>query len=297
MGAIQPAQPTPSFAKGTTRQFQIRACCLKAEDLRRLYKILETRAREFASQAIGMLRQLSDQTDEQFKQVKENATSLLKLVVIVNASTGDWVSSSTDEALSDASLPDSIASIVYDSGFLFRGQMKIEPQNSFKVIIDFSRTQVLDLTNLWISPSSNTSSVLITGTNDTWVKAVHDDLRNFLDERATLRRWLYSRYTYDILVWTIGIPTSLAFVYHIDKWTKLTANSPGAVRIPLYVALFLLGLLIFRFLFNYAKWAFPKIESPSVRGWPVLHRSLLTIIWTSVVSILVESIARILHLI
>jgi hypothetical protein len=297
MGTIQPTQPRPNFAKGTTRQFEIRSCSLRTEDLRRLYKILDARATEFASQAVGMLRQLPDQTDEQFKQVKENATSLLRLVVIVNASTGDWISSSSDEALCDASLPASIANIVYDSGFLFRGQVKLEPQNYFKVVVDFSRTQILDLTNLWTSPSSNTSSVLITGTNDTWVKAVHDDLRNFFDERATLRGWLYSRYTYDVLVWTLGIPTSLALVYHIDKWTKLTANSPGAVRVPLYVALFLLVLLIFRFLFNYAKWAFPKIESPTVRGLPVLHRSLLAVIWASVVSILLESIARIIHLI
>ena len=270
---------------------------MKAEDLRRLYKILEIRAQQYASQEIGLLRQMPDQTDEQFKQSKENATSLLKLVVIVNASSGDWVSSSSDEALSDASFPDSVTTIIYDSGFLLRGQLKLEPQNSFKVVIDFSRTQILDLTNLWISPSSNASSVYITGIDDAWVKAVHDDLSNFFDERATLRGCLFSRYTYDVLVWTLGIPTSTALVYHVDKWTKLAVNSPGAVRIPVYVALFVLGLAIFRFLFNYAKWAFPKIEPPNARGWPVAHRSLLAIIWASVVAILVESIAKILHIV
>lgn len=285
------------MAKGITRQFQIRSCFLKADDLRRLYRVLEIRAQEFASQAVETLHQTPGQTDDQFKQMKENATSLLKLVVIVNASSGDWISSSSDEALSDASLPDSVTSIVYDSGFLFRGQLKLEPQNSFKVVIDFSRTQILDLTNLWISPCSNVSSAYITGINDAWVKAVHDDLRNFFDERATHNGWLYSRYTYDILLWTLGIPTSIALVYHIDKWAKLSVNSPGAVRIPAYMAIFVLGLAVFRFLFNYAKWVFPKLESPKTHGWPVTHRTLLALIWTSVVAVLVESIAKILHII
>jgi hypothetical protein len=139
--------------------------------------------------------------------------------------------------------------------------------------------------------------VWISGTNDAWVKAVDDDLKNFFEERATLRGWLYSRYSYDALVWLVGIPTSLLLVYHIDKSTKLDINLPGAVRIPVYVALFLLGLAIFRFTFNYAKWAFPKIEPPNARGWPALHRSLLAIIWVSIVSLLVESIARLLHII
>jgi DNA polymerase III gamma/tau subunit len=99
-------QLTPSLAKGTTRQFQIRSCSLKTDDLKRLYKLLKKRAQEDASQAIGMLRQLPEQTEEQFNQLKQTATSLLRLVVIVNTSSGDWTSSSSDEALSDASLPD-----------------------------------------------------------------------------------------------------------------------------------------------------------------------------------------------
>ena len=293
---IQPLQPTPNLARGTIRQFQIGSCSLKSEDLRRLYKLLEKRAQEAASEASAALRQMPGQTAEQLQEMKNNLVSLLRLVVIVNASTGEWTSSPSDEALSDSLLPDSITQIVYDSAFLFRNQIRLEPPNALKVVIDFSKTSVLDLTNLWITPNSNSSSAWISGSNDAWVKAVHDDLKNFFGQRSTLRGWLYSRYAYDILLWLFGIPTSLALVYRIDRWTKLSV-SPGSVRVPLYVALFALGLLIFRFIFNYAKWAFPAIEPPNRRGWPAVHRSILAIVWVSVVSLFVESVAKALHII
>lgn len=294
MGDSQPTQPPFSVAKGISRQFPIPACSLKGEDLRRLFKILEKRAQEAAAYSLGVLQQQPGQTEEQFKQLKENLSALLKLVVIVNSTSGEWTASSSEESLSDASLPDSISSVVLDSAFLFRGQLKVEPQNSFKVVVDFSRTHILDLTNLWFAGGADGSSVAISGTNDVWVKAVHDDLQHFFRERSTLRGWLYSRYTYDALLWLLGIPMALAGVYRVDKWVKLDLNLPASLHVLLYVVLFMLFLLIFRFVFNYAKWAFPKIETPNMRGWPAMHRSLLLIIWTSILSLVIESIARIL---
>jgi hypothetical protein len=295
MGNSPINQPTPFLVKGSTRQFPIPSCSLRAEDLRRLYNILEKRAGEAKDFEVGALRQQPGQSGEQFELAKNNVALSLKLVVSVQSITGDWVGGVSGEAFSDASLPDSIARITFDSAFLYRTQFKLEPQNSFNLTLDFSRTRILDLTNIALSPEMNQSSSNISGVNDGWVKAVHDDLRTFFDERATPRGWLHRRFSYDLSLLALGFPASLASCYHIAKWIGLRVTLPQSIAVPLYVALFLVSLLVFRFAFNYAKWVFPKVEGPSRRTWPILHRSLLALIGASLVSLVVESLAGILR--
>jgi len=262
--------------------------------LRKLYGILQRRANEASAYEVGTLIQQVGQTEEQFTQVKENARMLLKLAATVYSSAGDWIGNTTGEALSDSNLPDSITRIVYDSAFLFRAQLKVEPQNSLTVVLDFSRTRILDLTNLSMVPDPNNSSVRISGVNDAWVKATHDDLLLFFRERKTPRGWLYFQFTYDLLVLFVGLPAALAAVYRIGRWTKPKFDLPLSVAAPLYVMLFLQCMLVFRVVFNYAKWAFPKVEGPSRRTWPAFHKVVLGIAGASIISLIVETIVRIL---
>ncbi len=285
-------QPPPYSAKGISRQFAVRPCRITAEDLRRLYKLLEKRAREASDYQTTKLTQQPGQTVDQFKQLKEYAASLLKLVVTVYGAGGEWMAASTDEPVSRESLPDSLATAVYDSAPLFRAQMKVEPLNSFTVVLDFSRTHILDLTNLAVSPDPNSSSVRIVGENDTWVKAVNDDLKGFFDERARPAAWLYSRFSYDLLLWFIGLPFSFALVYRLEEWITRRVQIPVSMQAPFYLLLFILSLVVFRVTFNYTKWVFPKIEGPNRRVWPVLNKSLLVLMGAALVSLIVESAIR-----
>ena len=291
-----PVNPASTFlAKGSSRRFPIPSCSLQVEDMRRLYRLLEKRAGEAKDYEVGQLRQQPGQSSDQFEQVKNNLALLLKLVVTVQSITGDWVGGASEQPLSDESIPDSIARVTFDSAFLFRTQVKAEPQNAFNLTLDFSRAKILDLTNIALAPDLNQSSARISGANDGWVKAVHDDLRTFFDERATPRGWLHSRFSYDLSVLVLGFPAALASCYHVAKWINLKITMPLSVAVPLYVALFLVFLLIFRFAFNYAKWVFPKVEGPSRKVWPVLHRSLVGLIGTSLLSLVIESLVGILR--
>jgi hypothetical protein len=214
------------------------------------------------------------------------------MVVTVYGSSGEWIATNADEALSSESLPDSITTVVYDSASLFRAQVKVEPYNSFTVVLDFSRTHILDLTNLAVSPDPNKSSVRVLGDNDTWVKAVYDDLKRFFDERARPVGWLYSQFSYDLLLWFVGLPASFAFVYRLEEGIRRRVEIPISMQAPFYLLLFILSLLVFRITFNYTKWVFPKIEGPNRRAWPALNKSLLAIIGAALISLIVESAVR-----
>lgn len=285
-------QAVAALARGTIRQFVIPACSLGSEDLRRLHEVLRKRAGDVKAFQVGSLQRQPGQSDEQFQAFKDQVSALLDLLVKVDSGTGDWVAGTGADVLSDKELPDFITSVTYDSAFLFRGQMKTEPQNSFIVFLDFSRTQILDLTNLALGPEQNKSMVRVAGVDSTWVKAVNDDLRNFFNLRKNLRGWIHSRFSYDAVLWLVGFPADVECVYRIDRALKLN-QLPSSVSVLLYVLVFLLLLIVFRVLFNYTKWVFPKVEGPGRRAWPTFHRAFVVLIGATLVSIVITAILRI----
>jgi hypothetical protein len=286
-----------TLARGVVRPFSIPSCTLTADDLRRFYDVLDNKAREAAEHQVTTLQRLPGQTTEQFEQVETNLRSSLSLVVRVQGINGEWTGSNTREALRDDSLPDSVAVVEYNSAFLFRTQFNVEPLNSFSVYLDFSRTGILDMTNLSSEPASNRSSSWISGMNTTWVNGTYEGLRTFFAERESSRGWLHSRHAYDLAVLVLGIPASFALVYRIDRVLRPILRVPDALFVALYVYLVLIALFGFRLLFNYAKWVFPKIEGPARReGGPKIHKAVLVLIGSTFVSVVVETFLRMLGL-
>lgn len=271
--------PAPPPVSGCTRQIPIPACSLTVEDLRRLFQLLEAKASEAADAQVATLQQGQGQTDEQFQQLKHQVRSLLKLVASIQGISGEWTAGMAQDVFHPESLPHTLAGVHYDSAFLYRGQTHLEPNNSFFVSLEFTRTSILDLTNLSVAPSQVQNFVRVTGVNQTWVNGVIEELRTFFVARAATRGWLHYRFTYDVLLLLVGFPLTLNLVYHSDRLLSPLLKLPEALFVVLYVYLTLLLLLAFRILFNYAKWVFPKVEGPSsLRGGARLHKTILTII-------------------
>jgi hypothetical protein len=285
--------PPPALFSATVRNLVIPACTLTADDLRKLYGLLEKKAREAADYQVAALQRLEGQTNEQFEEVKQKIRSSFDLVVQVRGSRGEGTGSRTGEALLEGSLPDSIMSVQYDSAFMFRSQFNLlEPQNSVRVYLDFGRTEILDML---AQPAANNSSGLISGTNSTWVNGTHEELEKFFEERSTARGWLYSRHSYDVAVLLVGIPASFALIYRVDHWLRPVIQVSNALFVALYVYLVVIELYGFRVLFNYAKWVFPKCEGPTRRqGGPRFHKSIFGLIGGTFLSVVVETILRML---
>lgn len=286
---IIPAAPT--IVSGTNRHVAIPSCSLTADDLRRLYEVLEKKAGEAAAHQVSALQQLPGQTAEQFEQAKQNIRSSLALVVQVQGNTGEWTGSRTSEALLDRSLPDTVAAVDYNSAFLFRTQFNLQPQNSFSVYLDFARTSILDMS---AEPTSNRSAGLISGANATWVDGTYEELHRFFNERSTARGWLHSRRAYDVAVLVLGFPASFALVYRADRFLRPLLRVPDALFVALYVYLVLVALFGFRLLFNYAKWVFPKCEGPTRQGGPKFHKAVLVAIGGTLLSLVTETLLRML---
>ena len=296
MGAIQQIANQASIVSGTVRNLSVPSCRLTAEDLRRLYKILDKKAHEAAELQARMLVQ-GGLSNEQFEGLGASTRSLLKLTVRVQGISGEWLGSDSDQPLLDELLPIQIATVEFHSAFMFRGQLKLEPNNSFTLTLDFTRTSVLDMTNLLLAPMQNRSIAVISGTDNTWVNGVCEELRLFFDERKTARSWLHSKYAYDALLFPVGFPLSLILVNRLDRWLHTREHMSEAVSIAIYVYIVLVTLLVFRLIFNYAKWVLPKLEGPNrIHGLLLVHKIVLGVISTTLIGTVVTIILKLIGL-
>jgi hypothetical protein len=271
----------PTSAKGIARQWPVPACAVGAPDLRRLFELLNAKASEAAAEQVRQVQRSQAQTDEQFTALQREVYTLMALVVRIQAAGGEWIVANSADAMSEDSLPAVIRSVSFECGQMYRARFNLFPQNQFSVNVDFTRTPIMDLTNLALANTFGPSVVNISGVNSTWVNAVDHELHSFFQDRRIRRGWLHSNFAYDVALFLVGVPVTLDLIYNIDKRFGPMVKLPPAVFVALYVYLVLLILFAFRILFNYAKWVFPKIDGPSRRGSALAHKVVLTAVFVT----------------
>lgn len=276
----------PPVVRGTARQLQIPSCLLTPNDLRRLYRTLEQKAAEAADRQVATLTLQAGQTQQQFDALRSQVRTALTLVLRVQTGSGEWVGGTTMDPLTDEQLPSRIVKMEFDSSFLYRSQFHLAPNNAFTVTLDFSRPSVLDMGNV---PVANVSVAVISGLDATWANGLHDELVTFFRERPTRRGWLHFSQSYTLLVIVAGFPLSFDAVYHLAPLMRKAAL-PDPLAVALYVYVVLLVLFLFRITFNYARWAFPKVELNAPRQHvAVVHRVAISAVALMIVSALVQA--------
>lgn len=136
---------TPIIMRGTSRRFVIPSCLLTPNDLRRIFRLLETKAAEAAERQLATLTIQPGQTPAQFQELKNTVSSALALVVRLQTNS-EWINGTTVDLLDDEQLPDGIVRVEFDSAFLYRSRFNnLVPNNAFTVTLDLARTNVLDV--------------------------------------------------------------------------------------------------------------------------------------------------------
>jgi hypothetical protein len=259
-----PPQPTaPILFKGTNRQFVIPACLLRPNDLRRLYRLLEQKAKEAADRQVAAMTLPQGQTQVDFDRFKTSVRETLVLNLRLQTKSGSWVGGQAIDPLEDEQLLDGITRIEFDSCFLFRLRFNnATPNNAFLVVIDLVRPSILDMGP---DPMQNTSLATISGSDVTWANGLCAELEAFFQQSTTRRGWLHQRQSYTALLFLLGFPLSFDIVYHLDRLIRQRTPLPEALSVAMYVYVVLVTLFLFRILFNYARWVFPKVELDAPR--------------------------------
>src|SRR5439155_9698417 len=103
-----------------------------------------------------------------------------------------------------------------------------------------------DFTILPSNRTPNGSSIKVYGYNATWVNGLFHELQDFIKSRPAQLRWLHRNSTYDLLVWTLGLPISfwVCFKFSAVLPQGGVAASPF-LRAAIYVYVFMMSFLAF----------------------------------------------------
>jgi hypothetical protein len=264
-----------------TKQASISACKLRRDDLKRIYRLINEKQTEVGNNIVSKFFQTTEETPEQFQVRCTNVKNAFITTVSITGENGNVVTGHGDSFFDSPLLPERISSILYDTSFSPNAQLKFTPNDRASILLDFSRPPLLNLGTLPSAPTPNNSNWFISAENESWCTSLSARLDEFFTQRLTRLNWLHQSAVYDALLFVMGFPLSLWGSYRLSKiidWSGL----PSALSTAIYVYAFLLLLNVFRVLFSYTRWVFPKVELESEQSPVMLHRTIWSAIMFSV---------------
>ncbi|WP_315704813.1 MULTISPECIES: hypothetical protein [unclassified Bradyrhizobium] len=172
--------------------------------------------------------------------------------------------------LEEGNLPHDIRSIFFSTATVPLAVLGLDPICKIILFLDFTASPLLDFQRLPTLPTPNESNYEVSADNYSWFVASNAKLESFFKERKAGHDWLHRAGVYDLLLFCLGLPIAIWLDYRLSK--SLPMTMPSMVSAAVYVYAFFLSLQIFRVLFSYARWVFPKVEIESVRGTPRIRQ-------------------------
>ncbi|MDE0483156.1 MAG: hypothetical protein OXI67_11295 [Candidatus Poribacteria bacterium] len=254
---------------------QITACAFTKEDLKTLCEILQESSRAAAEEEISYYAPL-DRPVEQIDSDKELLRSGFELKVTVRGTDDERIFGTIPAVFGSPRFPSKIKSLYINSEMDLRNLYGWYPRNHFEILLDFTRSELF---NLSLSPSistPNASNIFVSGLNSDWVSGVFRKVTDFIKEKRTHRRFLHRHSVYDILVLCGGIPFAFSIAYKLSVWSGNTFGEISRIlETAAYVYVFFLSLHLFKALFDYTRWVFPIVEYTGTQSAVGKHRIIL----------------------
>lgn len=271
-------------------------CNIDLNYLIKLHNILVEINNEAAKIETSTLQQQPNQTQEEFEKLKEYCRNLFKISIQIFGSKGKYIFSESSSIFDETKLPDRINRIIFDNSLKYSFLLKKELSNKVKIEFDFQKPKVFDLQSIPSLATPNNSSIHIIGNNETWVFGTYKKVMDSLVERSTKRGWLHKNNVYDLLLWFLIIPMTFRILYKIDNNFLLRFENISTIFVvAIYLYLFIFIINIFRMIFNYARWIFPKIELvTSLKNGARIHRLILTTILISLLASFIGDLVKLI---
>jgi hypothetical protein len=266
-------QSSSTQGRTFTTKSPIKACRLRPGDLTRLYKIIHERQVEYSQTILSQLAQQPSESPAQFRERRDRVANSFTTTVNITGSNNEVVTGSGENFLSTGNIPEKILTI-YFTTTAGPSSIGIKPLDSTAtLLLDFSRPTVLDFSKPPTFATENTSFFEVSSSSESWFTALNTRLAQFFADRSTNFDWIHKPGIYDLFLLTIGLPFSLWIDYRLSPSIE-RLNLPTVLRGGIYVYCFFLGLFVFRGLFSYSRWVFPKIEIHSENSLPLRHRAV-----------------------
>lgn len=272
---------------------QITACAFFKSDLQALCERLQEWCDKASEEEIKHYNPL-DRSPEQILDDIESLRDGFKIKVTVQGVDDERVYGTIPVVFNSPRFPDKVKSLYINSESELRNRYNWLPRNHFELLLDFNKPEFF---NLSLSPSGSTlnaSNISVSGLDSTWVNGVYSEVTNFIKKKETRRRFLHRHSVYDLLLICIGFPFAFSIVFTLSGLIrKLFGEHSGILKSAAYVYVFYLSLILFRIIFDYARWIFPIVEYKESAGTAQKHRTILATLVLGVLGKFIYDIFRI----
>ena len=257
---------------------QITACAFSKADLQTLCEILQESSYEAADEEISHYNPI-DRPPEQILADKESLRLGFELQVAVRGIDDKVVDGTIPVVFNSPRFPDKVKSLYINSELHLRNLYDWFPRNRFELLLDFAKPEIF---NLSLSPSistPNASTILVSGRNETWVNGVYHAVMEFVKNRKTRRKFFHRHSVYDLLLACVSLPFAFSIASKLSGLiNSLFGEHSGILKSAAYVYVVYFSLILFRILFDYARWIFPIVEYKESNGAAQKHRAILAAI-------------------
>ena len=255
-------------------QGAIPPCLLSRDDLKVLYRLINNKQMDYRDKLLSQLSQQQNETQEQCEQRRIRVSNAFITTVLITGVNGTVVTGHGEAIFDSSSLPERILTILYDTSFSPNAQLKHMPSDRVSLLLDFSKAPLINFVSQPSALTPNNSNWNIFGETESWATSLNTRLTEFFGERKTSVGWLHKAATYDWLLLLGGFPLSLWGANKLGGFIIGGKTFPPIMSVAIYGYAFILAANIFRALFSYSRWVYPKIELESSRSPVLKHRIL-----------------------
>ena len=157
----------------------------------------------------------------------------------------------------------------------------VKPENNFELIFDFQFPPLLDASTPVSHPTPNSSSLSIEGSRSSWRAGVEKIVLSHIRSKKPLRNWFHGNLIYDLFLMLLGLPLALYGCWMMSGTITRIFGFSTFLTGAAYLYVGFAGIWVYRLLFSYSRWAFPKVELRDQATWPKAHRAFLWLILIS----------------
>lgn len=257
---------------------KISSLALNKENLRRFCLILQERADTAAALDVARFKGRNGYADspENLKLIEELKAGF-QLKVLLRGKDDLQLWGSIEEVFSSVNFPSQVLSVHIDSKIPLKVGHNYHPYNGFVVFLDFNKPKVFDFTVMPAQETPNESNFVVEGDDITWVNGVFHELQAFVKKYPAPLNLIHQGGIYDLFVWAMILPFSFYICQGFEVEISQTFQGTFMKNL-LYVYVFFLSLMVFRCLFHYIRWAFPRVDYLASGNLSLVHRAIAGLI-------------------
>jgi hypothetical protein len=185
-----------------------------------------------------------------------------------------------------------ISFVLFTNILAFKEAMNgIEPHHHFEVLLDFTQPRLLDSSVPQSDPTPNPSGLLISGSRAGWRAGIESAVRKHIKERNRVWSWFHGQFIYDLFLVVFGMPFALYACWRLAPLVDgLFGGLSPVVTGGAFVYIGFCSIWLYRLVFSYARWAWPKVELAEQSTPSKTHRRILTWVVVFVATAMVSNL-------